>query len=157
VEITVEADADARARIARWAEIPTVESFAALVNLRKHSANRFALDADLVAEVVQACVVTLEPVKSRIEKHVHRELHLAHRVRQQPHEVISLGAGAGDDEVPEEIESLDYDVAGPLLEEFTLALDPYPRAPGVEFTAPAAAEPARENPFAVLKSLKNRA
>ncbi|MBL6939633.1 MAG: hypothetical protein ISS15_20245 [Alphaproteobacteria bacterium] len=158
-EITLEADAEDRARIAAWAEVPAVESFGAKVHLRKHSANRFALDADLVADVVQDCVVTLEPVKSRIERHVHRELHVAHHTRLKPNEVIPLGAGAGDDEVPEEIVSLEYDVAGPLLEEFTLALDPYPRAPGVEFAAPAAlgeAEPARENPFAVLKGLKNR-
>jgi len=156
-EIVLAADADARARIAAWADIPKVEAFGATVHLRKHSANRFALDADLVADVVQDCVVTLEPVKGRIEKHVHRELHLAHQIRHRPNEVIPLGAGAGDDEVPEEIESLEYDVAGPLLEEFALALDPYPRAPGVEFAAPAEAEPVRENPFAVLKNLKNRA
>jgi hypothetical protein len=155
-EITLEADAKERARIAQWAEVTAVEAFGAKVRLRKNSANRFSLDADLVADVVQACVVTLEPVKSRIEKHVHRELHLTHQIRRKPNEVITLGAGAGDDEAPEEIESLQYDVAGPLLEEFTLALDPYPRAPGVEFKAKAEAEPARENPFAVLKSLKNR-
>jgi uncharacterized metal-binding protein YceD (DUF177 family) len=155
-EITLDADATQRARIARWAGVPAVESFGARVHLRKHSANRFSLDADMTADVVQECVVTLEPVRSHLGKHVHRELHLATRLRQRPNEVIPLGAGAGDDEVPEEIESLEYDLAGPLLEEFVLALDPYPRAPGVEFTAPAAPEPARENPFAVLKSLKNR-
>lgn len=160
VELTLEADAEARARIAKWAEIAALESFGATVNLRKHAANRFSLDADLTADVVQECVVTLAPVRSRIELHVHRELHLAHHVRLRPNEVIPLGAGAGDDEVPEEIDSPHYDVAGPLLEEFTLALDPYPRAPGVEFEPPpgaADAEPTRENPFAVLKSLKNRA
>jgi uncharacterized metal-binding protein YceD (DUF177 family) len=156
-EIALAADADARARIAAWAEILGVESFAATVNLTKHVANRFSLDADLTADVVQECVVTLEPVKTRIEKHVHRELHLAHRVRHQPNEVIPLAVDAGDDDVPEEIEHLDYDLAGPLLEEFLLALDPYPRAPGVEFATPAETEPARENPFAVLKSLKNPA
>jgi len=156
-ELALVADPDARTRIAKWAEIATVESFGATVQLRKQSANRFSLDADLTADVVQECVVTLEPVKSRIEKRVHRELHLAHRTRHQPDEVIPLVAGAGDDEVPEEIESLQYDLAGPLLEELVLALDPYPRAPGVEFAAPATTEPARENPFAVLKSLKNRA
>ena len=155
-EITLDTNAEERARIAAWADVPAVEAFGAKVQLRKHSANRFSLDADLTADVVQECVVTLEPVKSRIEKHVHRELHLAHQTRHRPNEVIPLAAGAGDDEVPEEIESLDYNLAGPLLEEFALALDPYPRAPGVEFTVPVEPEPARENPFAVLKSLKNR-
>ena len=44
----------------------------------------------------------------------------------------------------------------PLLEEFVLAIDPYPRAPGVEFAAPVDAEPRPESPFAVLKALKDR-
>src|ERR1700749_2624515 len=82
-EITLNADADARARIAKWAEIPAVESFGATVYLRKHSANRFALDADLVADIVQECVVTLVPVKNRIELQVHRELHLTHHVHHR--------------------------------------------------------------------------
>jgi uncharacterized metal-binding protein YceD (DUF177 family) len=155
-EIALAADAAARARIAAWAQIAAVDSFAAAVRLQKHSANRFSLDADLTAEVVQSCVVTLEPVKERIELQVHRELHLAHHLRQRPNEVIPLAPGAGDDEVPDEIESLHYDLAAPLLEEFTLALNPYPRAPGVEFAAAPEPAPERENPFAVLKSLKSR-
>jgi hypothetical protein len=155
-ELRIEADAGARAAIARWAEIRSVESFAADVRLRKHSADRFSLDADLVAEIVQDCVVTLEPVASRIERLVHRELHLTQHVRVRPGEVIPLGAGAGDDEVPEEIDSLTYDLAAPLLEEFSLALDPYPRKPGVEFAAPAEAAPPKESPFAALESLRKR-
>ena len=156
-DLRVEADGEDRARIAQWADVRAVESFAATVRLRKHSANRFALDADLEADIVQNCVVTLEPVKSHISRAVHRELHLADRIRLKPNETIPLGAGAGDDEVPEEIESLTYDLAGPLLEEFSLAIDPYPRAPGVEFAAPPETpEPPKENPFAVLKALKDR-
>ncbi len=69
---------------------------------------------------------------------------------------MPLGVGAGDDEGPEEIDSLTYDLAAPLLEEFVLALDPYPRAPGVEFAAPPEPEEPKESPFAVLKSLKDR-
>src|SRR5262249_8084669 len=154
-EVAVAAQGDDLARIAHWAEVRVVEDFAATVALKRQSATRFTLDADLVADVVQDCVVTLEPVKSRIEKHVHRELHLAEHVRLKPHETVPLGPGAGDDEVPEEIDSLEYALAAPLLEEFALAIDPYPRAPGAAFAAPDAAEVRRENPFAVLKSLKS--
>ncbi|MEJ1970070.1 MAG: DUF177 domain-containing protein [Rhizomicrobium sp.] len=158
-ELSLAAQGDELAHIARWADVGVVESFVAKVDLRKHSANRFALDAELTAEIVQDCVVTLEPVRSRIERHVHRELHLTQAVRHRPGESIPLGAGAGDDEVPEEIDSLHYDLAAPLLEEFALAIDPYPRAPGVEFAVPeepGEKEAAPENPFAVLRALKNR-
>lgn len=153
-EIRVEARGQDLARIAAWADVRAVESFGATVRLRKHSPTRFALDADLVADIVQDCVVTLEPVRSHIDRPFHRELHLAEPVRLKPHESIPLSAGAGDDEVPEEIESLTYDLAAPLLEELLLAIDPYPRAPGVEFAAPPEPEVRPESPFAVLKSLK---
>jgi len=156
-DIRVEAKGDDLARIAAWADLRALESFGATVHLRKHSQTRFSLDANLEADVVQDCVVTLEPVRSHISRPVHRELHLAETIRLKPHESIALGAGAGDDEVPEEIDSLTYDLAAPLLEELLLAIDPYPRAPGVEFAAPAAeAELRPESPFAVLKSLKGR-
>jgi uncharacterized metal-binding protein YceD (DUF177 family) len=59
-----------------------------------------------------------------------------------------------EDDAPEEIDSLHYDLAAALIEEFILALDPYPRAPGVEFQAPEG-EGATESPFAVLKGLKS--
>jgi uncharacterized metal-binding protein YceD (DUF177 family) len=65
-----------------------------------------------------------------------------------------LSPSAGDDAVPEEIESPRFDLAAPVLEEFLLAINPYPRAPGVVFEAPAEAEEKPESPFAVLKGLK---
>ncbi|HWD25534.1 MAG TPA: hypothetical protein VG387_00105 [Rhizomicrobium sp.] len=154
-EVQVKAEAEDLERIAQWAEVCAVESFGATVRLHKHSNNRFALDADLEADIVQNCVVTLEPLKSHISRTIHRELLLSYPIRLKPNETIPLAAGAGDDDAPEEIANLTYDLAAPLLEEFSLAIDPYLRAPGVEFAAPEpAAEPARENPFAVLKSLK---
>jgi len=60
-----------------------------------------------------------------------------------------------EDDVPEEISSLHYDLAAPLVEELVLAIDPYPRAPGVEFAPPEDGEQAPESPFAVLKGLKS--
>jgi hypothetical protein len=155
-EIRVEASGDERARIANWADIRAVTSFGAMVQLRRNSADRFVLDADFVADIIQDCVVTLEPVAGRIAKHVHRELQLGGQVRIKHHETVSLGVGAGDDEVPEEIDRLAYDLAAPLLEEFALAIDPYPRAPGVEFAPPAEPQDRPESPFAVLKSLQKR-
>ena len=60
-----------------------------------------------------------------------------------------------EDDIPEEIGSLHYDLAGPLIEEFVLGVDPYPRAPGVEFEVPGDKTEAPESPFAVLKGLKS--
>ena len=98
--------------------------------------------------------MTLEPLVARIARDFVRELHHTpnlHRVAAEKEVVIT----PGDDDAPEEIDSLHYDLAGPLLEEFLLALDPYPRAPGVEFQPPAGMGDKPESPFAVLKGLKS--
>jgi len=143
-------------RLARWAGIDKVESFAASVSLKKNSPTRYTFSAKLDASIVQSCVVTLEPVRSRIEREVPRELLLASPVRRALPKDALPPAPSVDDELTEEIESLTYDLAAPLLEEFSLAIDPYPRAPGVAFEPPKDSEQKREGPFAALKALKGR-
>ena len=141
-----------RKRLAEWAEIESVVAFEATVELKRISANRFGYHARLSSDIVQSCVVTLEPVRSHIEREFSRELHLVDHGR---HEGEAMTLAAADDEAPEDIESRDFDLAGPLLEEFSLAIEPYPRAPGVTFESPAE-EVAAESPFAALRSLKTR-
>ncbi len=99
-------------------------------------------------------MVTLEPVRSHLALDISRALHLAKfpaSAKLAPQEL-----SAASDEGPEEIQDSHYDVAGPLLEEFALAIDPYPRCPGVAFEPPADQDIA-ESPFGILKSLKRPA
>ena len=149
--VSVVANDVERARLAEWAGVGEVRAFAAEVELRRLSRTRFAYEAELKADIVQSCVVTLEPVASRIAKHIARELQFSPRPLAEGGE---LTLSSGDDEVPESIASLDYDLAGPLLEEFTLAIDPYPRKQGASFAPPADAAKSAQSPFAVLKRLK---
>jgi uncharacterized metal-binding protein YceD (DUF177 family) len=151
-EIILEASDEERAALAEAADILSVPKFSARITLKKLSPSRFALHYDLAAEIVQACVVTLEPLVARITKDFVRELHHSPNLQRVEKEIILT---PGDDELPDEIESLHYDLAGPLLEEFLLAIDPYPRAPGVEFTPPEGMQDKPESPFAVLKGLKS--
>ena len=152
-EIVVEAGAEALAGLAGWLGVDKVRRLRALVNLKRLGSNRFAFAADLEADVVQACVVTLEPVESHIARPVVRELHLAPKM---PDEAGELTLSAGDDDAPETITSLDYDLAVPLLEDLVLAIDPYPRKEGAAFAPLTDPESAPESPFAVLKALKDR-
>ena len=55
---------------------------------------------------------------------------------------------------PRRSTSLDYDLAVPVLEEFVLAIDPYPRKDGTASRRPRNRTLAPESPFAVLKRLK---
>jgi len=152
-EVTVAARPEELPGLAKWAGVDQVRRFAGTVNLRRTSQTRFILEADLEADIIQACVVTLEPVEARISCHIARELHLATRLSREAGE---LTLAAGDDDVPETILSLDYDLAAPLLEEFALAIDPYPRKEGAAFAAPDAPEAPQSSPFAVLKVMKDR-
>jgi hypothetical protein len=151
-EVVIAPNAGQRARLAEWAGVDAVEHFEARIVLQRRSANRFAYEAAVAADVVQSCVVTLEPVYSHLAFNVERQLHVSKRpaAGRLKHELTPDA-----DEGPEEIQDSRYDLAGPLLEDFALAIDPYPRARGVVFEPPADPEP-RETPFAVLKPLKAR-
>ncbi|HVZ70459.1 MAG TPA: YceD family protein [Rhizomicrobium sp.] len=153
MEIVIAPNEAERAQIAEWAEVTSIPSFRAAITLKRNTPSRFSYEADLRAEVVQPCVVTLEPVTQIIEQKFTRQLHLTHAARRRP-ELVELSPGAGEDESPEEIESTRYNVAGPVLEEFSLAIDPYPRAPGVAYEPPPEEKP--ESPFAVLKQLQRK-
>jgi uncharacterized metal-binding protein YceD (DUF177 family) len=155
-QVAIVADEAQRAAIAKWSGILALESFEAKIAISKLAASRFGLAFHLTADVSQACVVTLEPVKSRLDHSFTRELNFIGPTRHKP-----LDSDSGPDlvldveeEGPEEIESLHYDLAGPVLEEFVLSLEPYPRCPGVEFTPKTDTSDRTENPFAVLKGLK---
>jgi uncharacterized metal-binding protein YceD (DUF177 family) len=155
-QVTITADVAQRAAIARWAGLVSLQAFEAKVEIKKLGPDRFGLSFHLTADLSQACVVTLEPVQSRIDCSFSRELHFIGPTR---HKQVSDDSGAdlvldAEEEGPEEIESLHYDLAGPVLEEFVLSLEPYPRRPGVEFAPQTDEQDHPESPFAVLKDLK---
>jgi uncharacterized metal-binding protein YceD (DUF177 family) len=156
-EVVVEASPADLPGLAQWAGVEAVNGFKAAVSLKRLSQSRFTFEADLEADIVQSCVVTLEPVPSRLACHITRELHLASRLpRGLKAEAGELTLSAGDDDVPETITSLDYDLAAPLLEEFVLAIDPYPRKAGSAFAVPPEQASKPQTPFAALKSLKEK-
>jgi hypothetical protein len=153
-EVVITARGDELDRLAEWAEVRAVETFSAKVWLQKLSEASFTYDADFKTEIVQECVVTLEPVRSVIERKIHRKLRLADARRPAPNSDVVVDSVSDEDDVREEISSTNYDLVGPLLEEFALAIDPYPRAPGVTFRPPEDRDARPESPFAVLKNLK---
>lgn len=151
-DVVIAPDAGQRARLAEWAAVDAVDHFEARVSLKKFSATRFDYRAEVNADVVQSCVVTLEPVRSHLAFAFSRELHLVRAASRLPDD--AFGPEEADDDVPEEITNSRFDIAGPVIEEFALAIDPYPRAPGVVFQPEPEPDEGRENPFAALKSLK---
>jgi len=161
-EVHFAASESERAALAKWAGVLSVEKLDVAVQIKKLAPDRFGLGFELAAEVTQACVVTLEPVQGRIQHSFSRELIFTGPSRHRPDQPKNKGESEGvldvnldeGEEVPEEITSLHLDLAVPVLEEFALSLDPYPRRPGVEFTPKTEDSSPPDNPFAVLKGLK---
>jgi len=152
-----------RAAIAKWACVQSVERLDVRVQITKLETNRFGLAFTLSGDVTQSCVVTLEPVPGHIEHAFGRELVFVGPSRHKPAQDPARAPKKAESEAllditqeegPEEIESLHIDLATPVLEEFVLSLDPYPRRPGVEFTPKTGESDPPESPFAVLKGLK---
>jgi len=122
-----------------------------------------------VADVLQSCVVTLEPVANKVE-HGFEVDYLPEGVDMTDAELLSELDGRTEGEVfvdvdevdpPEVMRDGEFDIGDAIAENLSLALDPYPRAPGVEAvpyrTSGGAAEDddGAVSPFAVLEKLKN--
>ena len=126
--------------------------------LTPEAGGAYRLTADLGATVVQPCVVTLDPVTTRIDE----EISLLFRPAQQ----IADPDPGSEVEVPEDEEEPLPDVIDLrriLSEALSLALPPYPRSQAALEMAEAAPDApeedpseSRPNPFAGLAALRDR-
>jgi uncharacterized metal-binding protein YceD (DUF177 family) len=142
----IEASAAERQALARRFGLLGVDRLAAEVRLTSLPRG-FRLDAVLEAEVVQECVVTLDPVQSRIEEPfslVYGEVN-----EGETHEIAGL-----EEEIVEPLPGEELDIGEAVAQQLSLALDPYPRAPGAAVPAEALPPPAVEHPFAALEKLE---
>ncbi|MGE5515842.1 MAG: YceD family protein [Bacteroidota bacterium] len=111
------------------------------------------LDGRFSAEVVQTCVVTLEPVPARLDE----EFSLTFGVAEPevPGEEIELSLD--EEDPPDPIIDGHIDAGEAVAEHVALALDPFPRKPGIAFEG-GPVEPVEEekrpSPFAVLAQLR---
>jgi hypothetical protein len=152
-EIAVTASPDELHRLAEWAGVDAVSRLEARITVTPRSRSEFLLETEFEADVQQTCVVTLEPLESQIARSFTRTLRLTPGLQRHADKGGMVPPAAAEDDEPDEIESLRYDLAAPLREEFALAIDPYPRAPGAQFEAPDE-DVGPENPFTVLEKLK---
>ena len=141
---TLRATPAERASLAARFGIPAVERLEAELTLRPEPGGGFRVTGTLEAEVVQSCVVTLEPVPQ----------HVAETVELR---VLPEGAEFSEDpEAPDEIaiEGDSFDLGEALAEQLALGLDPYPRAPGAEL--PEEARAGAATPFGALAALRRK-
>ena len=115
----------------------------------------WVLEAKLGATIVQDCVVTLDPVTTRIDEAVRRSY-----LSEMP------DLGTGEVEMPEddsaELLPAEIDLGEVMIEALALALPPFPRAEGVNLGQAVYTEPGARpmtddeaKPFSGLASLRD--
>ena len=149
-------DAEARARIARFLGIGSVERMA-LTGRFSPLPDGWEFRGQLTATVEQPCVVTLEPVRETIDTPVRRRFLSGYA----PPEEAERSLDEDDLDPPEPLED-EIDLGHVAVETLALSLDPYPRAEGAEIDPRHAGDPAAgadapdERPFAGLAELRAR-
>jgi uncharacterized metal-binding protein YceD (DUF177 family) len=131
-----------RAALARRFGLLSLDRFEARVRLRRLAGGMVRLAAAFEADLVQECVITLEPVPSRLEE----RFSLVYGALEATTEVIL-------DEAEETVEPLEgdrIDIGEAVAQQLSLALDPYPRAPDAALDAAPTSETASPSPFAAL-------
>jgi uncharacterized metal-binding protein YceD (DUF177 family) len=160
VRLDIHADAEERAKLARRFGLIELQSLSANVALERDAAGDIRLSGRLRAEVVQTCVVSLEPVRSSIDARFDRVYSPTAESGSENSEEIFLAPE--DDEPAEWLAGGVVDVGEAVAETLGLEIDPFPRAPGAVF---AGAETGRSDraedidntgPFAALAKLKTR-
>ncbi|PYE84002.1 YceD family protein [Pseudoroseicyclus aestuarii] len=157
IDFDLAPEAEDRAAIARDLGIEGIRKLRFAGKLLPTGRRDWRLEAELGATAVQACVVTLEPVTTRIDAPVLRRYL----------EDTGPEPTAGEVEMPEDdsIEPLPnaVDLRTVMTEALSLSLPDFPRAPGIELpetvVTEEGAEPLTEDkmrPFAGLAALKDR-
>lgn len=139
LEVTVQANEAECAALARRMHLPAIRSLSCRFRLSYAVPQAIEAVGALRAQVVQTCVVSLDDFESTVAEDF--------TVRFVP---AGQESDAMDPETEDEIPFEDgmLDLGEAAAEQLGLALDPYPRRPGVELPAPD--EDEAPNPFAVL-------
>jgi hypothetical protein len=140
----IAATPEERLALAKRLGLLALDRLEARVALEPVAGGLTRLAAELTAEVQQECVVTLEPVASRIVD----RFTLVYGRRPDEGEVVL----SGEAELVEPLAGDAIDLGEAVAQQLSLALDPYPRAPGA--AVPPLADPASTSPFAGLARRK---
>ncbi|HEV8014596.1 MAG TPA: DUF177 domain-containing protein [Stellaceae bacterium] len=142
------ATAEERAGLAKRFALLTLDRLEAKVKLTPLAGGYYRLAAEFEAELTQACTITLEPLPGRIAE----AFTLAYGPTEEGGEIVL----DGDAEPVEPLDDGVIDIGEAVAQQLSLALDPFPRAPGtgLDVEAGMTAEAPAESPFAALARLR---
>ena len=147
----IEASAEERAALARVNDLADLALFRANFLIKKSGKGVRVVGA-IRAEVTQTCVVSMEPFAVTVDEPIDVKFAPEAAERAKPKTEAELLLDEDDD--PDPIVDGKIDLGGLAAEFLTLALDPYPRKPGVEFTTPPVED--ESSPFDALAPLAKK-
>ena len=145
LEVAVNATDAECAALAHRMNLPALLALSCDFRLERDSAGSLLAHGHLLARVVQVCVVSLDEFTATVEDR------FVVRCVEQGQE--------SDQADPDALDEIVYadgvlDLGEAAAEQLALALDPYPRAPGVEM--PDITDESADHPFATLAGLRQR-
>jgi hypothetical protein len=153
-DIALSTSEDERRGVAALLRIPGVSELTSVLHVERFGPDGLSVTGEIHAHISQICVVTSETFDSDIVAPVD--------IRFSPDGVdpnsdIALADLADPDaeDPPDRMVGGRIDLGTVVTEFLALALDPYPRKPGVEFSGEAA-DPDVASPFAALSRLKDK-
>lgn len=151
----IEASTDECRALAERYGILDVKALRASIRL-KRAGSHARLEGHLEAEVVQACVVTLDPVPEHVDEAF--ELTYTQDADGEAPELNEIVVEMEGEDPPEPIDNGIIDIGEATAEHLALALNPFPRVPGAVFTAAGGGTEQEEkaSPFAALAALKKK-
>ena len=154
----LEASAAERQAMADLAGLRDVLSAHAEFDVEPKSGGRVQVTGRVRARVGQTCVVTLDPIESEIDE----EVDLTFAPEAETRRLEDLIEEGQDDEDPPEVADPPEAIVNGIIDlgriatdALFLAIDPYPRKPGVVFEAEVTAPDPEDHPFAALKALQD--
>jgi uncharacterized metal-binding protein YceD (DUF177 family) len=157
-EVVVRAEPEQLPAIATLLGLVSVGALEARYTLTRNG-DRVKLDGRVTARLHQACVVTLDPFPVQLDVPVQldfapeQDVAAFARRNDRDDAEIDIEVLLNEDDPPEPIVDGVIDLGSITLEFLALALDPYPRKPGVSFES-SAGDTGTESPFAALAKLK---
>jgi len=147
-----------RAALAKLNGLPAILSLEARLRAKRWRGDGLDIEGELHARLRQICVVTLDEFDSNVVEPVHvRFAPPQEAPRPSSHRGASGEEHAHDsldEDPPDPLVGGAVDIGAIVSEFLTLALDPYPRKPGVEFVEPAPAIRSESvSPFAKLQTV----
>ncbi|GEO84617.1 MULTISPECIES: YceD family protein [Alphaproteobacteria] len=159
VQVHVEADERECAALAELWQVEAVNRLSADLQINRWKRDGIRIKGRVDGEIVQACVVTLEPVVGQISQEIDQIFvpegsKLARIVTDEAGEMVLDPEGP---DLPETFVGDTIDAGAVVAEFAALNIDPYPKKPGVEFSGHIESgedDDRRPSPFAALKDWK---